>query len=80
MYRIKLTKKEERKWRKIIKEDEFAKHIPMTIVKNENDVEEFFENSINAGSEGLMLKMLRQTISSRFKRKLLVKTQKRISK
>jgi DNA ligase-1 len=30
----------------------------MTIVKNENDIEEFFENSINAGSEGLMLKIL----------------------
>jgi len=30
----------------------------MTIVKNENEVEDFMENSINAGSEGLMLKML----------------------
>ena len=43
---------------KVIKEDNFAKHIPMTIVKNENEVEDFMENSINAGSEGLMLKML----------------------
>ena len=30
----------------------------MTLAKNENEIEEFFENSINAGSEGLMLKML----------------------
>ena len=43
---------------KIVKEDSFAKYIPMTIVKNKNEVEDFFENSINAGSEGLMLKML----------------------
>ena len=43
---------------KIVKEDEFAKLVPMTIIKNENDIEEFLENSINAGCEGLMLKML----------------------
>ena len=43
---------------KIIKEDNFAKNIPMTIVSNENEIEEFLENSINAGCEGLMLKML----------------------
>ena len=46
------------KMEKVVKEDDFVKHIPMTIVKNENDIEDFFENSINAGSEGLMLKML----------------------
>jgi DNA ligase-1 len=43
---------------KIVKEDDFAKHVPMTIVKTENDIEDFLENSINAGCEGLMLKML----------------------
>ena len=43
---------------KIVKEDDFAKYIPMVIVKNKNEIEDFFENSINAGSEGLMLKML----------------------
>ena len=43
---------------KYVKEDEFAKYIPMSIVRNENEVEDFMENSINAGSEGLMLKML----------------------
>ncbi len=46
------------KLEKIVKEDNFAKYIPMTIVKNKNEIEDFFENSINAGSEGLMLKML----------------------
>lgn len=43
---------------KIIKEDEFAKHVPMSIVKSENDIEDVLENSINSGCEGLMLKML----------------------
>ncbi len=43
---------------KHVKEDEFAKYIPMNIVKNENEIEDFMENSINAGSEGLMLKRL----------------------
>jgi DNA ligase-1 len=42
----------------IVKENEFAKYIPMIKAKNENEIAEFFENSINAGSEGLMLKML----------------------
>ena len=51
-------KKRREKLEKQVKEDEFAKYIPMCIVKNENEVAEFMENSINAGSEGLMLKML----------------------
>jgi DNA ligase-1 len=42
----------------ILEEDEFAKLVPMTIVQNENEVEDFLENSINSGCEGLMLKML----------------------
>ena len=46
------------KMEKIVREDDFAKCIPMTIVENENQIEDFFENSINDGSEGLMLKML----------------------
>ncbi len=50
--------KRREKLEKIVKENEYVKHIPMTVAKNENDVEEFLENSINAGSEGLMLKML----------------------
>ena len=41
-----------------VKEDNFTKHIPMGIITNKNEIEEFMENSINAGSEGLMLKML----------------------
>ena len=47
-----------RKLENIIEENEFTKFIPMVIAKNEKDIEEFFESSINAGSEGLMLKML----------------------
>ena len=47
-----------RKLEESIKEDEFAKYIPMNIVTNKNEIEDFMENSINAGSEGLMLKML----------------------
>ena len=43
---------------KYVTEDEFARHIPMCIVNNKDEVKEFMENSINAGSEGLMLKML----------------------
>ena len=43
---------------KTVKEDNFTKHIPMSIITNKNEIEEFMENSINAGSEGLMLKML----------------------
>ena len=43
---------------KTVKEDNFTKHIPMDIITNKNEIEEFMENSINAGSEGLMLKML----------------------
>jgi len=42
---------------KIVKEDNFVKHVPMTIVKSQNEVEDFLENSINSGCEGLMLKM-----------------------
>jgi len=43
---------------KIVTENEFAKLVPMTIVQNENEIEEFLENSINSGCEGLMLKVL----------------------
>ena len=43
---------------KNVKEDNFVKHIPMDTITNKNEIEEFMENSINAGSEGLMLKIL----------------------
>ena len=46
---------------KIVIESEFVKLVPMTIAQNENEVEEFLENSINSGCEGLMLKMLGTT-------------------
>ncbi|NNL58475.1 MAG: ATP-dependent DNA ligase, partial [Nitrosopumilus sp.] len=56
---LELSYKDRReKLEKVVKEDEFVKYIPMAIVKNEVEVEDFMENSINAGSEGLMLKML----------------------
>ena len=41
-----------------VKEDSFSRYIPMSVLKDEGGIEEFMENSINAGSEGLMLKML----------------------
>ena len=43
---------------KILSENEFAKLVPMTVIQNENEIEDFLENSINSGCEGLMLKML----------------------
>lgn len=43
---------------KIIVEDSFAKVMPMTLVKTDNEVEDSLENAINSGCEGLMLKQL----------------------
>ena len=43
---------------KIVKENSFAKIMPMTLVKTDNEVEDSLENAINAGCEGLMLKQL----------------------
>ncbi len=42
-------------------ENEFIKLVPKTIVRSEGDVEDFLENGINAGCEGLMLKVLDAT-------------------
>ncbi len=39
-------------------ENEFVKLVPKIIVRTENEVEDFLENGINAGCEGLMLKVL----------------------
>ena len=47
-----------RKLKNIIKENDFAKLIPMSIVKNKDDISDIIENSINSGCEGLMLKVL----------------------
>ena len=41
----------------IVNENNFAKLVPMLLVKSEDEVEDFLENSINAGCEGLMLKI-----------------------
>ena len=38
-------------------EDNFTKLIPIGTITNKSEIEDFMENSINAGSEGLMLKM-----------------------
>ncbi|MDC0211539.1 ATP-dependent DNA ligase [Candidatus Nitrosopelagicus sp.] len=46
---------------KIIKQDDFARLIPMSIIENEEQVLEILENSINSGCEGLMLKHLDST-------------------
>ena len=46
---------------KIIKEDNFARLTPMSIINNEEQVLEVLENSINSGCEGLMLKQLNST-------------------
>ena len=43
---------------KIIKQDSFARLIPMSIINNEEQIIEVLENSINSGCEGLMLKHL----------------------
>lgn len=42
----------------IVVEDNFTKIVPQMIVTNESEIEEFLENSINSGCEGLMLKAL----------------------
>ena len=42
----------------IVVEDNFTKIVPQMIVTNESEIEEFLENSINSGCEGLMLKSL----------------------
>ena len=46
---------------KIIKQDDFARLIPMSIIESEDQVLEVLENSINSGCEGLMLKHLDST-------------------
>ena len=46
---------------KIIKQDNFARLIPMSIIESEEQILEVLENSINSGCEGLMLKHLDST-------------------
>lgn len=46
------------KLEEVTMENDFVKIIPKTIVRNENEIEDFLENAINAGCEGLMLKVL----------------------
>ena len=42
----------------IVVEDKFAKLVPMVTVTTNDQIEDFLENSINSGCEGLMLKSL----------------------
>ena len=54
-----LTYSERRKiLERLVDENNFAKLVPMLLIKNENEIQDFLENSINAGCEGLMLKTL----------------------
>ena len=46
---------------KIIKQDDFARLIPMSVIESEEQILEVLENSINSGCEGLMLKHLDST-------------------
>ena len=41
-----------------VHENDFAKLVLMERIETENEIEDFFENSINSGCEGLMLKAL----------------------
>ena len=41
---------------RVVNDDNFSKLVPMRFIKSENEIEDFLENSINAGCEGLMLK------------------------
>ncbi|MFN3654591.1 MAG: ATP-dependent DNA ligase [Candidatus Nitrosotenuis sp.] len=52
-YQVRRNKLEE-----IVIEDDFVKVIQKTLVHSENEIEDFLENAINAGCEGLMLKVL----------------------
>jgi DNA ligase-1 len=47
-----------KKLEEITVEDEFVKIIQKTLVHSENEIEDFLENAINSGCEGLMLKVL----------------------
>ena len=47
-----------KKLESITVENEFVKLVPKIIARSENEVEDFLENGINAGCEGLMLKVL----------------------
>ncbi len=47
-----------KKLEEITNEDEYTKIVTQTIVHTENEIEDFLENGINAGCEGLMLKVL----------------------
>jgi DNA ligase 1 len=47
-----------KKVEEIVIEDNFTKIIPQILITKESEIEDFLENSINSGCEGLMLKSL----------------------
>jgi DNA ligase-1 len=47
-----------KKLEEITLENEYTKIVTQTIIHNETEIEDFLENGINAGCEGLMLKVL----------------------
>jgi DNA ligase-1 len=47
-----------KKLEEITVEDEFVRIITKTLVRSESEIEDFLENAINSGCEGLMLKVL----------------------
>jgi DNA ligase-1 len=47
-----------KKLEEITIENEYTKIVTQTTIHNENEIEDFLENGINAGCEGLMLKVL----------------------
>lgn len=42
---------------RVVEEGDYARHVPMRMIDGEGQVEDFMEDAINAGGEGLMLKM-----------------------
>jgi DNA ligase-1 len=47
-----------KKLEEITVESNFVRLVPKTVVRTENEIEDFLENAINSGCEGLMLKVL----------------------
>jgi len=57
----------------VVIQDSFARTIPMMITSDKDKIEDFMENSINAGCEGLMLKQLDATYQAGSRGKLWLK-------
>jgi len=51
-------KQRRKKLESVLQPNSFTRLVPMTITKTDSEIEDFLENAINSGCEGLMLKML----------------------